>query len=115
MKIMIKCRVKHIPTKVSGYQKEGQNYPHWRRSIEEVGYKPNPQDYESDDSASLDREKDDKETTIISFNEILIYMVSSFVANYERYTLSITCKVVNKVLKSRNYHLFLKKKDRLKS
>ena len=43
-------------TKVSYYQEIGQNCPHWRRSKEEVGYKPNPKDSESDDSVSLDPE-----------------------------------------------------------
>ena len=53
-KMMIKCWVKHIPTKVSYFQEEGQNYPHWRRLKEEFGNKHNPKDYESDDSVSLD-------------------------------------------------------------
>ena len=47
------------------FQEEGRNYPHWGRTKEEFGYKPNPQDYESDDSVSLD-EKTVKKTTIIS-------------------------------------------------
>ena len=70
---------KIIPTKVAYYQERGQNYPHWRHSKEEVGNKPNPEDIESDDSVSLDQEKDDKETTIILLNEIPIYMIASFV------------------------------------
>ena len=51
---MIKCWAKNIPTKVSYYQEEGKNYPHWRRSKEELGYKPNPKDYESDNLVSLE-------------------------------------------------------------
>ena len=89
---------KNISTKVSYYQEEGQNYPHWRRSKEEFRYKPNPQDYESDNSVSLDHEKDEEETTIISLNEIPVYMIASFVDDYERYTLSINCKIMNKML-----------------
>ena len=46
MKMMIKYQVKNIPTKVSYHQEEGQNYLYWRRSKEEFGYKPDPQDYE---------------------------------------------------------------------
>ena len=38
---------------MSNYKEEGQNYPHWRRSKEEVRCKSNPKDYESDDSVSL--------------------------------------------------------------
>ena len=53
--MMIKCWVKKFP-KVSYYQEEGQNYPNWRRSKEEVGCKPKPKDYESDDSVSLESE-----------------------------------------------------------
>ena len=57
MKTMIKCWVKNILTNVSYYQEEGLNYPHWTCSKEEVRYKPNPKDYESDDSVSWDHEK----------------------------------------------------------
>ena len=57
MEMMIKCQVKNIPTKVSYYQEERQYYPHWRHSREELGYKPNPKDYESNNSISLDPEK----------------------------------------------------------
>ena len=42
---------------MSYYQEEGQKIPHWRHSKEEFGYKPNPKDYECDDSVSLDHEK----------------------------------------------------------
>ena len=51
--MIIKCQVKHIPTKLSYFQEEGQNHP-WRRLKEELGFKPNQKDYESDDSVSLD-------------------------------------------------------------
>ena len=41
---------------MSYYQEDGQNYPHDRRSKEEVRYKPNPKDYEFDGSVSLNPE-----------------------------------------------------------
>ena len=52
--MMITCWVKNIPTKVSYYQGEGLNYWYCRRPKEEVGYKPNPKDYDSDNSVPLD-------------------------------------------------------------
>ena len=56
-----------------------------------------------------------KTNTIISLNEIPIYILASFLHDYERYTLSLICKDMNKILKSRNYHLFFKKEDQLLS
>ena len=53
---------------MSYYQEEGQNYPHDRRSKEEVRYKPNPKDYEFDGSVSLNPEIASKKHNFIKWN-----------------------------------------------
>ena len=44
-----------------------------------------------------------------------MYILASFLNDYERYTHSLTCKDMNKILKSKNHHLFFKKEDLLLS
>ena len=40
----------------------------------------------------------------ISLSELLIQMISLFLEDFDRYSLSQTCLVMNKIFKSRNFH-----------
>ena len=50
IKLMIKFNVLNLPTKISYYQKTGKNYPQWRQDKEIQNFKPNPTDYDSDET-----------------------------------------------------------------
>ena len=45
----------------------------------------------------------------ISLSEILIQIISLFLEDFDRYSLSQTCLTVNKIFKSKNFHLFIEK------
>ena len=98
MKLTINYQVKDIPTKVTYYQEEVQNYPSWRHSKEELGFQLYPQDYKSDVTESLHDNKING-GTIISYNDIPIFIISFYIDDYEKYTLSLTCKIMNKLFK----------------
>ena len=57
MKLMIKCNVMNLPTKISYYQEKGKNYPQWRQQKEIINFKPNPTDYDSDETIESQKEK----------------------------------------------------------
>ena len=47
----------NLPTKISYYQEKGKNYPQWRRQKEIINFKPNPTDYDSDETTESQKEK----------------------------------------------------------
>ena len=46
MKLMIKCNIMNLPTKISYYQEKGKNYTQWWQNKKIKDYKPNPSDYD---------------------------------------------------------------------
>ena len=47
----------------------------------------------------------------ISLSEILIQMISLFLEDFDRYSLSQTCLTMNKIFKSKNFYLFIEKEE----
>ena len=54
---MIKCDVMNLPTEISYYEEKGKNNPQWRRHKEIINFKPNPTDYDSDETNESQKEK----------------------------------------------------------
>ena len=57
MKLMIKCNVMNLPTKVSYYKEKGKYYPQWGQHKVIPNFKPNPTDYDSDKTNESQKEK----------------------------------------------------------
>ena len=54
---MIKRNVMNLPTKISYYQEKIKNYSQWRRKKEIQYFKPNPTDYDSDETNESQKKK----------------------------------------------------------
>ena len=132
MKMMIKCKVLNLPTKVTYYQESGKNYPPFRRFQEIENFVPNPTDYDSDETTQsqkdqamimkkkiqnriieIKRNKQKMETSysLISLNEICIHIVSLYLEDFDRYSLSQTCWLLKNLLTSKNFHFFIEKEE----
>ena len=47
----------------------------------------------------------------ISLSEIVIQIISLFLEDFDRYSLSQTCLTMNKIFKNQNFHLFIEKEE----
>ena len=65
MKLMIKCNVMNLPTKISYYQEKGMNYSQWRQHKEIPYFKPNLIDYDSGKFNESQKEKTSNVKAII--------------------------------------------------
>ena len=51
------CNMMSLPTNISYYQEKGKKYPQWRQHKELPNCKPNPTDYDSDETNESQKEK----------------------------------------------------------